>query len=259
LVKLTTIENPSSNLPLLARLQNSLLDGLRPVRDVVESGPFTLLLDPNSDFPWSNYAFPVRPSSFRDDDIKGMIQAFRENGRKPRLEFFPDLAPGLKDALARHAFRQEMDLVVMVCRLEDFRPYKGDLLAELLTPESDIAAYAHMVDRCYDSDQEVSPERVERMRTAIAEERMKLAQVEVDGELAAGAGLYGKCDVPELAAVGTLEKFRRRGAASAACSKLLETHFRENDLVWLSAADARTVYEKLGFFVVGSQLNYILD
>jgi ribosomal protein S18 acetylase RimI-like enzyme len=64
----------------------------------------------------------------------------------------------------------------------------------------------------------------------------------------------------ELVGVATLPALRRRGVAATLCSFLIEDHFEEGgDVVWLSAGDAvaQATYERIGFRLVDSRLNYI--
>ncbi|KGM30830.1 GNAT family N-acetyltransferase, partial [Inquilinus limosus] len=64
-------------------------------------------------------------------------------------------------------------------------------------------------------------------------------------------------DTAELVAVGTRPAFRRRGLAEAVCRRLLESYLGTEALVWLSAAaGAEPLYAKLGFRLVGTQLNF---
>lgn len=64
----------------------------------------------------------------------------------------------------------------------------------------------------------------------------------------------------ELAGVGTLPAFHRRGIAAAVSSALLAEHFAGGGRAWLSAAGevARALHAKIGFQDAGVQLNYTL-
>ena len=73
----------------------------------------------------------------------------------------------------------------------------------------------------------------------------------------AGAALQRGGDVAELAGVWTHPAFRRRGLAHAACHALLAAGFAAGVAqAWLSAAEgALTLYQRLGFERVGTQVN----
>ncbi len=91
---------------------------------------------------------------------------------------------------------------------------------------------------------------------------MRASLALVDGVPAGGAYTVGDDTISAEPGVGTAPEFRRRGVASCASSALMEQHFKNPDtLVWLSAGDeiAKAVYEKLGFRLLGTQLNYIQD
>jgi predicted GNAT family acetyltransferase len=63
-------------------------------------------------------------------------------------------------------------------------------------------------------------------------------------------------DICEIAGIGTLARFRRRGAGSAVSAALAADHFsRGGALAWLTAADeaARRVYLGIGFRPTGAR------
>jgi len=66
--------------------------------------------------------------------------------------------------------------------------------------------------------------------------------------------------VAEVAGVGTRPALRRRGVAASLTCFLTEQLFAVGGtLAWLSAGDAaaQAVYERVGFAVVDTRLNYI--
>jgi len=66
--------------------------------------------------------------------------------------------------------------------------------------------------------------------------------------------------VAELAGVATSPALRRRGVAATLTSFLTDQLFAAGGtLAWLSAGDAaaQAVYERVGFAVVDTRLNYI--
>ena len=78
----------------------------------------------------------------------------------------------------------------------------------------------------------------------------------VDG-VAAGVGTMSVGN-DELVGIATLPEFRGRGIGAAVSRYLVAEHFGCGaELVCLSAADegARRIYERIGFVVVGDQIN----
>jgi ribosomal protein S18 acetylase RimI-like enzyme len=150
---------------------------------------------------------------------------------------------------------------MMVCDEQSFTPaYPID--AKLVGPEGDLLGLAKVTMKAFGATDDPKPEEVENTRAGMLAGRTHGAVGLVNGSYAGGAYTVGDQEICELAGVGTLPEFRRMGVASAVSSTLMAEHFKTPEaLVWLSAGDdvARVVYEKLGFRLVTTQLNYIQD
>ncbi|HEY9649827.1 MAG TPA: GNAT family N-acetyltransferase, partial [Coleofasciculaceae cyanobacterium] len=112
----------------------------------------------------------------------------------------------------------------------------------------------------YHADEPPTKQEIAELSEQIQQGRMHCALARLDG-IPAGIGvilpLFG---IAELAGVATIPALRRRGVAATLCSVLVNDHFQSGgDLVWLSAGDeiAQATYERIGFRVVDTRLNYI--
>ncbi len=179
----------------------------------------------------------------------------------PRFEFFPTLVPNLQALLLSRNYKLQGELPLMVCGAESFRPADG-IDVEVLSASDDLMTLGTTVRRAFGSEEAPNDEEIATTREGLASGRMRAALARVDGIAAGGAYTVGDAAICELAGVGTLPEFRRKGVASCASSALMAEHFKEpGTLVWLSAGDdvAKAVYERLGFRLLSTQMNYIQD
>lgn len=253
--------NPGSGDGLLLRLQASQVAAASRGRKVIESGPFTILLNEHSELVWFNYAIPNR-EGFSDQAIADMKLAFYENGRVPRLEFLESLWPSLGEWLSNNGFSVQGRVPLMLCDAESFRPVNlADRDVRILSADDDIPSYVSVGSLAFGEVSTPEEQRVARHRLQIAEGSLRCAMAYCEGLPAAVACTMPESGVAELAGVGTRQEFRRRGLASAVSSILMEDLFRSDPraLVWLGAGDdvAKAVYEGLGFRTIGFQLFYI--
>lgn len=249
-----------ADLDLLRRIDEQIIAATSPTRDVRDVGPFRLMIDPSTDLVYLNYAVPTLDGPLAPS-IGPMIEAFRGFGRSPRLEFRAELWPGLAHDLEAAGFTLEAEQPVLICIGPKFVPRGApDVEVEILDEYGDVPAYCRVADKSFGGIVKVDEERVRRTRRSIAQGNSICALGRIGGAPAGCACITPYKGVCELAGVGTIPRFRRRGIASAVSSRLMEEHFKTGDLVWLSAGDdtSRAVYEGLGFFVVATQKNYIL-
>ncbi|MFY9234857.1 MAG: GNAT family N-acetyltransferase [Fimbriimonadaceae bacterium] len=246
---------------LLRRIDAHIVAVTAPTRTVRDAGPFRIMVDPATELIYLNYAVPLR-GGFDAGSIALMVDAFNELGRRPRLEFRREAWPGLEAELVRNGFELEAEQPMMICTPEAFVPASGsEVEVEILGPSGDIEAFCSVADSAFGMNEPVSRERIERVRKNIESRLWICALGRVGGDAAGCATVTPHDGVCELAGVGTAARFRRRGVASAVSSSLLEEHFQTGDLAWLSAGDdvARAVYERLGFRVAATHVNYIVE
>lgn len=245
---------------LLHRIESSLIAATSASRTVIDRGPFRLMLSPDDELVYLNYAVPTR-AGFMHDDVTAMITAFREHGRVPRLEFTRELWPDLPSLLEEQGVKLEAEQPTMICTAEDLRvQYSPDVELIMLSADDDLQPMLQAVNEAFGMAGLASEDQISTNRAQIKSGVQKCAAALVDGAIAGGAFVISSAGVGELAGVGTRPTFRRRGVASSVSSFLLEDHFRNNDLAWLSAGDetSRAVYERLGFYTVATHVNYFM-
>jgi ribosomal protein S18 acetylase RimI-like enzyme len=216
---------------------------------------------------WLNYAMPDGPL----DDVKRVGDAvgrlredFQSRDRVLRFEFIGEMWPTLPSALEDAGLVVQAVQPLMACGPRDFRPFLSSVVqvAMLGAVDRDLLAIVLDVQARGFGDGPSSPtsEAVDRVARDIVGERRCVALGTIEGEPAGAGALTVNGDTAEVVGVATLPEFRRRGVAASVCSQLVDEYFkRGGEVAWLSAADedVQKVYEKIGFRVVGSLLNYI--
>ena len=237
-------------------------------RVTIDCGPFRALLDPTTDMIWLNYAVPIGPL----DDVyvataalAELRRVFAEHGRRPRFEFNALPWPELPSLLERAGFQLHARHPLMVCTPATFRPFAapGVTVRMLAGDETDATLAAAMViqNQSFGGEpQAPSPDEIENLRGQLRTRALCYALATLDG-VPAGAGSIAPIDgVAELGGIATSPALRRRGVAASLTSFLTAQLFDEGGkLAWLSAGDAaaRAVYERVGFAVMDTRLNYI--
>src|SRR2546423_3679507 len=86
-----------------------------PFREIIQIGPFCATFSEGTDNPYLNYAIPDDGASPTPDEVQAFISAYETRGRKPRLEYIPDLAPAVAPALLAAGFKEESRTPLMIC------------------------------------------------------------------------------------------------------------------------------------------------
>lgn len=245
---------------LLARLQEALIASTKPNRECTEVGGYVAMLTPTDPTVWFNYAVPISGSAV--DGVGALVATFRVAGRTPRLEFFPALWPGVSEALEKEGFQCEKRMPVMVLEAQDWMGLRHavdvrDVDAESFRPLNAVLSSAFgMPTPAEPGDPQADPS-FQRIASGTT-----LASAAFVGGVVVGGGFgVGSSDVREIAGIGTLEAYRKRGIASAVIAHLLDRFFAAGgELAWLTPGDdaAQSVYARLGFAPVGEQVCYAL-
>ncbi|GAA4576444.1 GNAT family N-acetyltransferase [Planotetraspora kaengkrachanensis] len=236
----------------------------RPV--VVQAGGFVAGFDPSTTSPYINYATPepgARPTS---RDVAALIEAFRDRGLKPRLEFAPDAAPDVEPALRAAGFTVEEVHEYLVCTPATLTmppATAAPLLVETPSTDEDYASIDGALAEAFSGEFASSPEGVARLRRT-QENGGAVRFVRAPGGGCAGGA---SCSAPavgtsELAGVGTRPAFRGRGIAASVTAALTETMFAQGaQSVWLeySGEGSRRVYERVGYKPQGTRLYMALE
>jgi ribosomal protein S18 acetylase RimI-like enzyme len=248
----------NANLPMLHRLEHSLKNAAAKSREKIVHEYFDAFFSPS---PEVHLSFAVPKAGLEQPSaIEALIQIFHDNGRVPRLEYFHELYPNVRDVLSEKNFVQEMSAPAMTLVPEDLSPSSGNAKSTYKTLTDDAEIIENFL-RCQSlafggsgGDEALSwlPSMLELLKNG----ELMGATLEQGGKLVSGAVIQGATD-GELAGVWTLPSHQRQGLSYALCQRLLSEYFAKGQtLCWLSAAEgALKLYEKLGFRHVGTQLN----
>lgn len=251
----------------ITRLQAYLRHSARHQYSALAIPPFTLFFHPSTTFQFFNYAIPDEPIG---EDLLLMLDVvkdlFIERGRKPRFEFIEEYAPKLGPALEQADFVLEGRFPLMVCTPETIQnapPVAGLTISELIAEEtkpSVARAFLATQRQAFapDADPEVQEHEIDNFLERLSLNTHFLARL--DGE-PVSAGVYTEPydGVTEIAGIGTLPAFRRRGIAAALVEQAVRTAFaRGVEIACLSAGDERAgrVYERVGFRAMATMLAY---
>lgn len=250
-------------------LQDSVIQSARRRRESVRVGPFEAFFDPDP-MVWLNLAMPVAQPVHEEEVRASLVQlahVFRMRERVLRFEFFEGLWQGLPEVLEEFGLVCHARQQILACGPGDERIPTGisPEIARIVEHDSDdtLKEFLHLAMRCFTCDDapEPKPEEIERLRGDIFKGNVIACIGWMDGEMASVGSALPAGKAAEIAGIGTLPQFRRRGLAKAITAELARLVFEEGGhLVWLTAGDAGAgrVYKNAGFRELPSvQLNYI--
>ena len=227
----------------------------------VRVGPFVLRLDENWSSPFVNYAIPDPAAEPTAAEIAQLITTFEQHKRRPRLEYLPACAPALEQTLLAAGFLVENRAPVMCAEPSDLRPAPpiSGLTIRRPSEDADLIAAATVQHQAYGEPGVVGSGEVDWLRdTAAAGGLVLLAAVEDGSAAAAGACSPPLEGISELAGLGVLEQYRRRGIGAAVASRLTADGFELGyRTLWLEPGDedVQRMYARLGYRVIGEKLN----
>lgn len=240
----------------LSRIQSFLRVAASRNRETARLGPFLATLSPHSDNPFLNYAVPDENASPTPAEVTALVDHYAARGRKPRLEYVPDLAPRVEPALLAVGFVVEARSPLMV--LGTFRPApvpEGFALAE---PKSDdeFRALLTVLNEAYggppptDADVARSRERSNDGTITLLARR--------DGD-PAGGGLVipPEGGLAEVTSIGVRAPYRRRGLAAALVARLTELALArgvENPFLMAASENEARIYARVGYVTRGEML-----
>jgi ribosomal protein S18 acetylase RimI-like enzyme len=267
-----------------ARIQQSVVANLSGRPRPIETGPFVIGFDPGTDSPGINYATPRPGAPITSADVTGLVRAFREIGRKPRLEYVTSCAPGLEALLAVAGFTVEARHDYLVCTTGSLQPPPVPAGYELRRPvtDADCAALISAQNEAFGGEPVAGAADVARMRRLQSNGGVAVTAVTTgavttgaatSGAVTSGAVTPGACagggqavppndGVSEVAGIAVREPHRRRGLAAAVTARIAEDMFAAGaDVAWLEAGgeDSWRVYERVGFRPTGKRLYVALD
>ncbi|AIE85270.1 GNAT family N-acetyltransferase [Fimbriimonas ginsengisoli] len=245
-----------------ARIQDYLRTAAANGRDIVQIGPFLASFSPDNDNPFVNYAIPQEGAIPTASEVDELIRVCRERGRKPRLEYIPDLAPGVESVLLSHGFEAEMRTPLMICSLGEAQRMPLPEGIELFLPNTDdeLIGLAAAQMEAFGVGRAPDTQEVERARKSIGRGAIMVAARDVSTDEIVGGGV---CTAPsggisEIAGIGVRANFRRRGIAGAITERMTQEAFDAGvSLAFLMAGhdDGARVYARAGYQAVGEVLH----
>jgi ribosomal protein S18 acetylase RimI-like enzyme len=243
-----------------AKLQESLRAALRGRRDVQSIGPFPAAFDPDSDSPFRNYAVPEHDARPTREEVASLRRAFVRRARLPRLEFLPAATPAVEGALIEAGFVTEARLPIMTCSPWELReaPAPRGVSVEVAVGDGALREAAEVQNAAYGAPRATEADVVRLERAVAAGAIVGLAR-HGDGR-AIGSGLIAAASegFAELAAVGVLAGWRRRGVAGALTGALCRVAFDRGvaALMLMAYAAEQGIYARAGF-TVSSEIIFI--
>jgi GNAT superfamily N-acetyltransferase len=219
------------------RIQRYLRDRVAAEREAIPAGAFTLYRHPTEDHPFLNYAVPDERAE--PDDGSALVAAARERGLVPRVEAVAPCAPWVRDL---PGFEIEEELRLMAC--DSPVPLANE--AEIVAVRKGSPHVAGLLRAQMAAFGEPPPthERIARWDG-------RAVAALVDGEVVGGAAWTLVLDeMTEVAGIGVLEPFRRRGIAGALTAAATEQGFAEGARLAVLVPGhegAARVYERAGF------------
>ena len=172
----------------------------------------------------------------------------------PRVEYLPELAPGVEEALRAGGFALEARLASMTCTPEEARELSPPEGVELVFPrhDADLAAGVAVGNAALGEAEPPTREQVARTRLLLEAGSVAVLL----GDLADGAAVgWGLCTPPRdgvtgLVGIAVAASLRRRGVARAITSRLAREAFdRGVTTAFLTPGDAGAdrLYARAGF------------
>jgi len=197
-------------------------------REVAHIGPFLAVFDGHSDSLYRNYAIPDEDARPAPEEVRALIAAFADRERTPRLEYLPGAAPAVEAALLTAGFAVEERLPVMTLGAGGLRalPLPAGIAFGPPAFPAELLATATAQNIAYGGE-EATEHDVERLRSTIAAGGLVIRALDRATGAVAGAGLYTApiAGVTEIAAIGVLPDYRRRGIGAALCLHLARAAF----------------------------------
>ncbi|ANN21494.1 acetyltransferase [Amycolatopsis orientalis] len=223
-------------------------------RETERIGPFLATYTTGNDHLFLNYAIPDNARVPTSGDVAKLTEAFRARGLTPRLEFLTEAAPGAEAVLVEGGYTLERRIPLMVCppgQVVEQPVPAGIVLKTPVTP----AELRSMIRAQNIAFGEPDPgEHVEPSPAQLSGETISVMALTETGECVGGGVATAILDgASEIAGIGLIEEYRRRGIAAALTEHLTrEAHARGGDSVFLTpgAGQAERVYGRVGFKTV---------
>jgi ribosomal protein S18 acetylase RimI-like enzyme len=218
---------------------------------------FVASYDTHSENPFLNYAVPDDDADPDEAAIAALAEAFARRARMPRLEYIEATAPLVAPRLIAAGFAIDACLPVMICgEASSVASLAEGIDVVLAYDDTDIVQAAETVAAAFGND----ASHPDRLRRLVAQGGLLVIACDRDSEMIVGTGVARPiCDgVTEVAGIGVVPTFRRRGIAGVMTSLLAREVFaRGATLAWLSPGGeaAQRIYARAGFVPAFEQVH----
>ncbi|MGW0808609.1 GNAT family N-acetyltransferase [Nonomuraea sp. NPDC002799] len=228
------------------------------------AGMFLIRFDEHDAAPPFNYAIPDDGADPTEDEVAGLVAAFRERGRTPRLEYVPQAAPKLESTLLAAGFTVEGRYPLLVCPPEEVvdAPVDAAVRVASVTDDPGLWRVAAVMNAAFDAP-EANEHDVARLRRVLDGGGFVAAAVDTTTGDVVGGGQIG-CPhrgIAEVAGIAVRASHRRRGIAGAVTAFLTRAGAESGIRVpFLTPGDdgAARVYARVGYHKVGEVLHISL-
>ncbi|MEV4566391.1 GNAT family N-acetyltransferase [Nonomuraea sp. NPDC049419] len=224
------------------------------------AGPFTIRFDEHDDALPFNYAIPDDGVTPTAEEVAALVAAFRERARTPRLEYVPQAAPGVEQALEAAGFVAEGRYPLLIC--------PPDAVADEAVPGVEVTLVdddpglwgaARVMNAAFEAP-EATEHDVARLRGVLGRGGLMAAAVDTATGEVVGAGQLGgpHLGVAEVAGIAVAASHRRRGIGGAVTALLTRAGAKAGITTpFLTPADDRAarVYLRVGYRKVGEMLH----
>jgi ribosomal protein S18 acetylase RimI-like enzyme len=231
-------------------------------RTTEQVGPFLATFAKDSASPYLNYAIPddgARPSL---SDVDVLVNAYARRNLLPRVEFLAETAPATEQALLAAGWSSERRIPVMLCPPGTAVALPAPDGIELVVPGTDEEIHAMLVVQ---NTAFGEPPTAQASEVAKVRERLRdggfavLARDATTGTPAGGGVAEAIVDgTTEVAGIGVLEQFRRRGIGAALTAFLTAAvHNAGARTVFLTPAGVpeQRLYTRIGYTPAGEMLH----
>ncbi|WP_049567730.1 GNAT family N-acetyltransferase [Nonomuraea sp. SBT364] len=228
------------------------------------AGPFVIRFDEHDDALPFNYAIPDDDVAPTADEVAALVAAFRERARTPRLEYVPQAAPKVEDALLAAGFTAEGRYPLLVCPPGEVvrAPADAAVRIALVDDDAGLLAVARVMNAAFEAP-EATGHDVARLRRLLDRGGLVAAATDTATGQVVGGGQTGgpHRGVAEVAGIAVLDSHRRRGVAGAVTALLTSAGAGAGITTpFLTPADDRAarVYTRVGYRNVGEMLHISL-
>jgi len=261
----TVTKGAARDVERFADWQRSALEARADDSELLDFGPFRVVLSKTKDAPLSSWVTLVDGAASEAETLKAVpkLKAALKKHRSPlEIEYndavFPKVGAWLESAGLKLAEKNPL----MACRPDTFKPSVTEEvhLTQLRPTATAAELEAFQQIRWTDGgevDREVLP--IDPLRVALGVPSSVFLLAWLDWEPVGTGVSHSLKGAAEVVGVVTRKDHRRRGVATTITSELVRRHFDGGgDFVFLDAAneDVARLYERLGFSRFGANLVY---